>query len=105
MHLKQRNKSCLTPVLPCATGFTRDAEYTEKGKFSRDQNSETSEFRPHSSAFSAGERVFNSPQGELFEQNSDFSNSAQGYVVPLCDLCASSAAGGEIMVCPQRFLS
>jgi hypothetical protein len=40
-------------------------------------------------AFSAVETLFSYPQGELFEQNSDFSNSAQGYG-PLCDLCASS---------------
>jgi hypothetical protein len=41
--------------------LTRDAKYTEKGKYDSDQNSETAEFRSHSSVFSAEESSFLAP--------------------------------------------
>ncbi len=72
--------------------LTRAAEYAEKYKYDSDQNSEKAEFRSHSSAHGAGDMVFNYPQGELFEQNDDFSNSAQHHGFPLRSLRALRSA-------------
>ena len=52
----------------------------------------------HTPAPPAQLNFFQLPKGWLFEQNFDFSNSAQGYVDPLCVLCGSSEAGGEKML-------
>ena len=71
---------------PAVCVITRAAEVTEKGEFNYDQNSETTEFISYSRAHGAGDMVFNYPQGELFEQNDDFSNSAQHHGFPLRSL-------------------
>ena len=75
------------PLVLYTTGLFRGTEYTEKCKYDSDQNSETTEFRSPSSASGAVGTFFSYPQGELFEQNSDFSNSAQGHGFPLRPLC------------------
>jgi hypothetical protein len=85
---------------PVCHVIVRDTEYTEKGRYAGEQNSETDEFSSHSSAFGAGDQCFIPAPvcGARYVGPMHLSQHRINAMDSLCDLCASSEAGGEINV-------
>jgi len=75
--LNKTNHFIHRPLTRC-DGIVRDAEYTEKGKYNYDRNSEKAEFRPHSMHLRCERSVVITGTARCLECWPDTSFSASG---------------------------